>query len=67
MKQIKIKISPNGQIEAETFGIKGKKCLKYLEEIERMANAVCNDSEFTNEYYETESETESVNEEEVRA
>ena len=56
MKQIKIKITPDGRIEAETFGMKGKTCLKYISEIERMANAVCDDSEFTKEYYETDNE-----------
>ena len=54
MKQLKIKISPNGQIEAETIGMKGKACLKYIAELERMANAVTRDSDFTSEYYEVE-------------
>ena len=54
MKQIKIKISKDGEIEAETFGMKGKTCLKYIAELERIANAVTNDSEFTKEYYEQE-------------
>lgn len=54
MKQIKMKILPNGEIEAETKGIKGKTCLKYIAEIERMANAATHDSEFTKEYFETE-------------
>ena len=54
MKQIKIKILPNGEIEAETKGIKGKKCLKYITEIEKMTNAITKDSEFTKEYLETE-------------
>ena len=52
MKQIRIKISSNGSIEAETLGMKGKDCLKYLERIEQMANAVTVDSRFTEEYYE---------------
>ena len=54
MKQITMKIFPNGEIEAETHGIKGKVCLKYIAEIERMANAVTQDSDFTKEYLETE-------------
>ena len=54
MKQIKIKIKTNGEIEAETFGMKGKTCLKYISELERMANAVASDSDFTREYYEVE-------------
>ena len=54
MKQIRIKISPEGHIEAETIGVKGKACLKYIEEIEKMTDAVCEDSKFSNEYYESE-------------
>ena len=65
LKQIKIKISPNGVIEAETFGIKGKNCLKYLQRIEAMANATTTDSRFTDEYYETEEQISSDVEQEV--
>ena len=54
MKQIQIKILPNGEIQAETKGMKGKSCLKYLREIERMTDAVTRDSAFSDEYYETE-------------
>lgn len=67
MQQIKIKIKPNGQIEAETFGIKGKKCLDYIREIERMANAVTDDSDFKKEYYETPAEITEQTENEVLA
>lgn len=52
MKQIRIKIGQNGTIEAETLGIKGKDCLKYLERIEQLTNAVTVDSRFTDEYNE---------------
>lgn len=62
MKQIKIKIMPNGEIEAETFGMKGKTCLKYIAELERMAKAVATDSDFTREYYEIK-EQEAINQE----
>ena len=54
MKQILIKIMPNGEIEAETKGMKGKTCLKYLSEIEKMTDAVTTDSKFTDEYLELE-------------
>ena len=60
MKQITIKIKPNGEIEAETHGIKGKNCLKYIDEIERLTNAKTNDSSFTPEYFETLAEEDSV-------
>jgi hypothetical protein len=52
MKQLKIRIFPNGELEAETKGMTGKTCLKYIAEIERMANAVTHDSKFTKEYLE---------------
>jgi len=66
MKQIRIKISNNGNIEAETLGIKGKDCLKYLEKIEQMANAVTIDSKFTEEYYEAKEVLYTEEEAEVR-
>lgn len=67
MKQIQIKIFPNGEIEAETKGMKGKTCLKYIAELERMANAVTQDSEFTKEYLETEEQEVVQTEQEVNA
>ena len=33
------------------MGIKGKQCLKYLQTIEKMANAVTETSAFTRDYY----------------
>lgn len=67
MKQIQIRIFPNGEIEAETKGMKGKTCLKYIAEVERMANAVTQDSEFTKEYLETEEQEVIQTEQEVNA
>lgn len=66
MQQIKIKIHTNGEIEAETVGMKGKTCLKYIAEIERMADAATKDSDFKPEYYETVEEAADV-EQEVQA
>lgn len=67
MKQIQLRIFPNGELEAETKGMKGKTCLKYIAEIERIANAVTRDSDFTKEYLEIE-ENENVSvEQEVNA
>ena len=34
-KQITIRVFPDGRIESETHGIKGKDCLKYIKEIEQ--------------------------------
>lgn len=67
MKQIQIKISPDGHIQAETIGIKGKKCMKYIPEIERLTNAVVIDSDFTNEYLETDNGLEISNIQEENA
>ena len=67
MKQIQIRILPNGEIKAETHGIKGKTCLKYIAEIERMANAVTQDSDFTKEYLATEENVTLITEQEVNS
>lgn len=58
MAQIEIKIRPDGKIEAETFGIKGKKCIDYLKIIEKLTNAKVYDSDYTSEYFETDNELE---------
>lgn len=67
MKQLKIRIYPNGEIEAETKGMKGKTCLSYISQIENMVDAKTHDSKFTNEYYEVEEKEILVNEQEVQA
>lgn len=67
MKQVQIKIYPNGEIQAETLGIKSKKCMQYIPVIEKLTNAVVTDSDFTPEYLETEVETEVSNSLEVNA
>ena len=61
-KQLKIKLLPNGEIQMETKGIKGKKCLKYAEFLEQLADAKIHKQEFTSEYYEQEVETNSQEE-----
>ena len=55
-KQLKITLLPNGEIKMETQGIKGKKCLKYAELLEKLADAKIEKQEFTSEYYEQEVE-----------
>lgn len=67
MKQIQIRIYPNGQIQAETHGIKGKQCLNYINKIEQMANARIDDSDFTKDYYETEEQLVAEQVQEVKA
>lgn len=53
-KRIKIRIYPDGRIESETVGIKGKSCLGYIKDIENLTGAKTVKSEFTHEYYENE-------------
>lgn len=51
MKQIRIRIATDGRISAETLGMHGKECLKYVTILERLTDAVCEDSAFTAEYH----------------
>ncbi len=60
-KQIKIRVYPNGKIESQTVGIKGKACLGYIKDIEQLTGATAVDSQFTNEYYEQELSNETFN------
>jgi Protein of unknown function (DUF2997) len=53
-KKIHIRISEDGKFYAETFGIKGKDCLSYIELLEELLDAETVDSAFTQEYHETE-------------
>ncbi len=53
-KQLKIKLLPNGEIQMQTVGVKGKKCLDYVEMLKILADARIEKQEFTSEYYEQE-------------
>jgi len=53
-KQIKVRVFPDGRIEAETVGVKGQACTDYIEILERLLDAETVDSSYTAEYYETE-------------
>lgn len=53
-KQLKIKILPNGEIQMQTQGIKGKKCLDYIEMMKLLADIKIEKQELTDEYYEQE-------------
>ena len=55
-KKLKIKLLPNGEIQMETVGIKGKKCLDYIEVLKKLVDAKITDTQLSQEYYETESE-----------
>lgn len=53
-KKMKITLSPNGEIQMETIGVKGKKCLDYIEVLKKLVNVKVDDTKLTHEYYETE-------------
>ena len=55
-KKIQIKLSPNGEIEMKTLGIKGKKCLDYIEILKKLVDVNVTNTELSQEYYETETE-----------
>lgn len=55
-KQLIIKIRKDGTIEAQTKGIKGKKCEDYIKLIEELTDSKVVDKQYTSEYYETEEE-----------
>lgn len=55
-KQLKIKLLPNGEVQMETVGIKGKKCLDYVKLLQVLADVKIVNSEYTDEYYELENE-----------
>ncbi len=54
MKQITLRILPDGKVQAETHGIKGKACLNYIAILEQLTGARTVDSDFTAEYREAE-------------
>lgn len=56
MKQVQLRIFPNGKIEAETHGVKGKACLDYIKIIEQLTGARTIDSDFTDEYYQVQTD-----------
>ena len=54
MKKLQIRIYPDGRVESRTLGIKGSACEKYLKTFEKLTNAEIVDSEYTNEFLESE-------------
>ncbi len=66
MKQITLKISPTGMIEAETHGLKGKSCLSMIAVLEQLTRSRTTDSDFTPEFLEREENLTEVTENEVR-
>lgn len=59
-KRINIRIFPDGQIQAEIKGIKGKKCTDYIGILETLLRSETVDSDLSAEYYESEVQVQEV-------
>ena len=60
MKQITIKIAPDGIITADTINMHGEECQKYISILEELLNAVAIDSSYKKEFYTKENTEEKV-------
>ena len=65
-KKMQIKILPNGEIQMETIGVKGKKSLDYIEILKKLVNCKIVDTQLSQEYYETESEVSTSDNAEIK-
>ena len=54
MGKMKIRLFPDGTIQMETEGIKGKRCMDYAKVLAKLADAKISSIEKTDEYYQTE-------------
>ena len=54
MGKMKIRLLPDGSIQMETEGIKGKKCMDYAKVLERLADEKVYQMEKTEEFYQQE-------------
>lgn len=68
MGKMKIKLLPDGTIQMETEGVKGKKCMDYAKVLERLTDAKIYKLEKTDEYYQKEilEVEDNINSEEVQ-
>ena len=65
-KKLKIKLLPNGEIQMETQGVKGKKCVDYINVLKKLVDVKITDTQLSQEYYETESEVTNADNAEIR-
>lgn len=65
-KKLKIKLLPNGEIQMETVGIKGKKCLDYINVLKKLVDVNVSETQLSQEYYETDSEVTNTQNTEIR-
>ncbi len=65
-KKMKIRLLPNGEIQMETIGVKGKKCLDYIEILKKLVDVKITDTQLSQEYYETDTEVVNSENAEIR-
>ena len=65
-KKLKIKLLPNGEIQMETVGIKGKKCLDYINVLKKLVDVNISETQYSQEYYEIDSEVTRAQNAEIR-
>lgn len=49
-KRIRVSILPDGRVQAEVHGVKGKACTNYIGVLEALLDAEAVDSAYTSEY-----------------
>ena len=65
-KKMIIRLLPNGEVRMETQGVKGEKCLDYIEVLKKLVNVKVTDTKLTQEYYESETEIANTENNELR-
>ena len=65
-KKLKIILLPNGEIQIETVGVKGKECLDYIKLLQKLADVKITKTELKDEYYETDAEITNYENAEIR-
>ncbi len=65
-KKLKIRLLPNGEIQMETVGVKGKECLDYIKLLQKLADVKITKTELKDEYYETDAEITNYENAEIR-
>lgn len=63
-KRVQLRIFPDGRVQAEVQGIKGKACTSYISILEELVKAEAIDSSYTPEYFESETVKDTVTDEE---
>jgi hypothetical protein len=56
-RQIQLRILPDGKVQAEVLGFRGKKCTDYIAILEALLDAEAVDSDYRPEYWLSETET----------